>query len=59
MENQQFNPGDKIMLKLDNNQVLIFLENVGDGKAKCVDVNHKEVIVYLVAIEPYKFHSFL
>ncbi len=56
---EQFKPGDKVMLKHDSGQVFIFIKMIGEEKALCVDVNNKEHEIYLVAIEPYKFQSFL
>ncbi len=59
MESVKFNMGDKVMLKLDNNIVLVFIEEVGDNKAKCVNIKNEDVILHLATIEPYAFHSFL
>ncbi len=59
MENTEFKHGDKVMLKLSTHKHYIFIEEVEDRKAKCIDSDGKEVIVYLATIQPYVFQSFL
>ncbi|MEZ2336786.1 hypothetical protein AB6735_14180 [Mucilaginibacter sp. RCC_168] len=54
MAEQTFQPGDKIMSKIDNSKVYIVIQIIGD-KVKCVDANNREHDIYLVAVEPYAF----
>jgi len=53
LASQDFQPGDKVVLKNNNKIIYIFL-SATDQKALCLDPQNQEVELYLVAIEKYR-----
>jgi hypothetical protein len=54
MEIEDFQPGDKVVLKNNNKIVYIFLKKANEDKALCLSPENREVELYLIAIEKYK-----
>jgi len=53
LEYQEFQPGDKVVLKNNQKIIYVFL-SATDTKALCLNPNNEEIELHLIAIEKYR-----
>lgn len=59
MENNQFEQGDKVVLKNDNKIVYIFIKYINNDTCECLHPNTNKVTFPIVALEKYQPPSFV
>jgi hypothetical protein len=52
MDNQEFQPGDKVVLK-NNNKIIYILLSINGPKALCLSPDNKEIELHVIGIEKY------